>query len=192
MNGKNHGSSLEASLLIIGFTGAIGSGCSFIAEGIQQILGDKCKYYRISDVLREEARKAGKDPGSVSVLQDIGDEYRAKRGLAILAELCLSRIKEDDARECFSQDDESIVLVDGIKNAGEAKYFSGFPNFYLMSVQADRARRRERLVGAAAKRFETGEEFGEADQRDEGENTPHGQQVKECNYLADVILDNDM
>lgn len=196
MNTKNKPTqtteTLGAEVLLIGFTGSLGSGCTFVCDGIKKILGEYCHYYRISNILRQEAKKRRKRNPTTSYLQDLGDELRTKN-LGILAEKTLEIIKKDacDKPGLYNKDD-TIILLDGIRNDGEVSYFRQFPNFYLMSVHASKEIRRKRLVGASPQhRFKYEKQFDIADKRDESEDVIYGQQVRQCNYLADVIIDNE-
>lgn len=181
----------DAYCLILGFTGAIGSGCTFLATGVENKLGIHGHYYRLSELLEEEADKHGVEK-TVQNLQTLGDNLRLKHGNSFLVEKCLHKIKQKDQETPFSTDDDTVILIDGIKNGGEVKYLRQFPNFYLISVHADRQIRQERLVGenASYKRFDTEEDFIIADKRDEQEDFVNGQQIKRCNYLSDIIVDN--
>lgn len=182
---------IGAEVLLIGFTGSLGSGCTFISEGIKNILGDNCRYYRISSVLREEAKKRGKKKPTTSYLQDLGNELRTKK-LDILAEKTLERIKKDagDNPQLYNKD--TIILLDGIRNDGEVRFFRQFPHFYLISVHASRETRKGRLVGDSPQhRFKNEKQFDIANKRDESEDVTYGQQVSRCNYLADIIIDNE-
>jgi len=183
----------DAYCLILGFTGALGGGCTFLATGVKNKLGSHGHYYRLSQFLEEEADKTH-IPKTVSNLQTLGDDLRLKHGNSILAEKCLAKIKVEDQEERFSSDDETVLLIDGIKNGGEVKYLRQFPNFYLISVHADRHIRQERLVGETAsyRRFDTEGDFIIADERDEQEDFVNGQQIKRCNYLSDIIVDNSV
>ena len=182
----------EAGTLLIGFTGSLGSGCTFLAKGIQGALGVDCHYYRVSDVLREQAQKSKrkrKEP-TTEELQDLGNALRRSQGTFVLAKLCLERIKRDDAARRFSENENTVVLIDGIRNDDEVRYLRMFPNFFLLSIHAEESTRDGRLVGKG-KRFKSKKEFQVADKRDQHENDPCGQQVTRCNYLADVIVDNN-
>lgn len=185
--------SFDASCLILGFTGSLGSGCSFLANGVKEVLHSKAHYYKLSDCLEEEADKR-QIKRTVMNLQTLGNELRRKSGrLSVLVERCLDKVKAEDRVKKFSQDEHTVVLIDGIKNDGEVKSLRQFPNFYLISVHADRETREKRLVGEEAlyHRFDTSDQFRDADKRDEEEDIPHGQQIKKCNYLADIIINNN-
>ncbi len=185
-----HGA-FDAYCLILGFTGSLGSGCTFLAKGVANKLGDDGHYYKLSQFLREEAAKRNIEP-TVSNLQSLGDQLRLEKGNSLLVKECLETVKSEDQESGFTQRDDTVLLIDGIKNGGEVKYLRQFPNFYLISVHADQHIRKGRLVGERApdQRFETEEDFLFADQRDEQEDIPHGQEIKRCNYLSDIIINN--
>lgn len=188
----------DASCLILGFTGSLGSGCTFLAEGVLETLSNHGRYYRPSNILKDIAREKNLEP-SVSNLQDIGNDLRGeildngKPNCSALIELILIKIKTEAGIAEFSKDENSVILIDGIKNEGEVRYLKQFPNFYLISIQADRSIRSSRLVGEDPDKhkFKTDEEFLVADKRDEDEEIPNGQQIKRCNYLADIIINNN-
>ncbi len=181
------------SCIILGFTGSLGSGCSFIAEGVSSALEENGHYYKVSDYLREEAQRNKIEP-TVKNLQMLGDKLRGeKKRLSILIEKCIERMESDDSKNHFSHEDDAVIIIDGIKNTGEVKCLRAFANFYLISVHAKRSIRKKRLVGQTAcyPRLKDEKEFLEADKRDEEEDIPNGQQIKKCNYLADIIINNE-
>ena len=183
---------LRADTIIVGFTGSLGSGCSFIAQGVARVLGSNGAYYRASDVLRDLAGKKGMTGPTTSQLQDLGNELRSKKGGSAVVEECLKRIQENIRAEEFVQTDDTVVLIDGIRNDAEVRCLRQFSNFYLLSVHAEAEVRERRLVGSTApdRRFESRKSFEEADARDRHEAQAWGQQVHKCNYLADVIIQN--
>ncbi len=179
----------SAHLIVLGFTGSIGSGCSSFAN----CLTDKFPgyfYCSLSKILREKA-KANDMGGSIEELQSYGNKIRKENKESVLVEML---IKELEANEDFIKDVENNdikgIVVDSIRNDGEVKTLRQLPNFYLFSIHADKSVRCERTVGEK-KRFRTKEDFDKADRRDEAENISYGQQVKKCNYLADIILNNN-
>lgn len=161
----------DASCLILGFTGSIGSGCSFLAEGIYEEQKGKAHYYKLSKFLREIAHEKEIEE-TTEKLQLLGDELRGeqqsdgKPRYSILVEKCIECVKSDDASQHFSSNDETVILIDGLKNCGEIKYLRHFPNFYLISVHADKDTRKKRTTGVSAtdKRFKNEDEFNSADQ----------------------------
>ena len=185
-------SSIPADIPIIGFTGSLGSGCTFLAEGVRDTHRDCCHYYRLSDFLRDIAKQRGVRVPNTSQLQDLGNDLRRQEGNAALVKRCLQKIEDDNQSNRFVQGDDTIILVDGIRNDGEVRTLRQFPNFCLISVHAEAETRERRLVGPEQdKRFKNSKSFREADGRDHREDVAYGQQVKQCNYMADVIINND-
>jgi len=182
---------LDADALLIGFTGSIGSGCTFIAKGIRDILSDNAKYYLVSDILRDIAKKNHTEENT-KILQDLGNQIRLENGNSRLVELCIEKIKRDSKSESWDKEN-TIILIDGIKNDGEVHYLRQFPNFYLISIHADKSTRKKRVVGEHSynNRFNADDDFEKADARDEHEDISYGQQLKKCNYLADIIIYNN-
>jgi deoxycytidylate deaminase len=175
---------IDASAVILGFTGPIGSGCTYISEMIPRVgLPKKYRYYKLSDIIRNILKSEGiKDP-TVKQLQDKGNELRRTKGYEYLIGLLLSQIDSE-----WKQEDYGVV-IDGIKNEGEVIVLRQFPYFFLFSVQAMKEVRRERVITDG--RFTTPKEFDTADLRDQSEEYEYGQQVTRCSYLSDVIILND-
>lgn len=166
---------LYHNLIIIGFTGSIGSGCTYISRA----LADKLEYgyFKPSDIIREHVDAENK--GNVRALQDKGNELRETEGPSFLIE------------EIFEKDIEKYkgLIIDGIKNTFELRALRLAANFFLFSIHADKETRCKRSI--SGDRFKNKNEFEEADNRDRFEDNKYGQQVKECDYLSDIIILND-
>ena len=192
---NRHETAFEGSVVIIGFTGLLGSGCTFIAEGVRDSLGHRCRYYKLSSFLREHF---GKTKPLVSDLQDLGNKLRREHGRDYLTHLCLKKVSAEDRsvnaqprQETFTQLKDSVIIIDGIRNDGEVEYLRNYPHFFLVSVHADTVVRWERLSKEKKPRFKSREEFAAADERDQEEFDRSGQRVKYCNDLADIIIGNN-
>lgn len=174
----------DNSAIILGFTGSIGSGCSYISKEISQVTGNKYKYFKLSNVIRELLKEEGNQSPTVSELQQKGNLLRKEYGRnALVVNLILGLQKIEI--ETFKN-----IIIDGIKNDGEVEYLRQFPNFYLFSVQADRENRKVRVVGPS-KPFSDDEAFYAADKKDEVEDDNDGQQVKKCSDSSDIIIVNE-
>lgn len=170
-------SKFNANTIILGFSGSIGSGCTYIAKGLSERY-EKYKYYSLSDTLRKLAKDNNINE-DVESLQNYGNELRRKHDSSYLIKKTIEHIT-----------DEPIgIIIDSIRNDGEVKTLRQFPYFYLFSTYAERDMRCDRAL--KIKKFKNKEAFYKADQRDEAENIPHGQQVKKCNDLADIIITNN-
>jgi deoxycytidylate deaminase len=178
---------ITADIPIIGFTGALGSGCTFFAESLAENHG--YVHYKLSTPIRRAANERSMEKTTPN-LQDIGNELRRKDGLDVLVKQML---QEADGK--WPAPGTGVhpkgILIDGIKNTAEAKAVKQWPNGFIVSIQADTPQREGRLVGPAPKKFKSSEQFAEADRRDAEERTRFGQQVKRCNHLADMVVIND-
>jgi dephospho-CoA kinase len=147
---------MDAGTIILGFTGSIGSGCSYISRFIPKI-ASKYKYFKLSEIIRDELKKDGIESPTITQLQDKGNELRGdNRSGGHLVGLLLKRLKNRKY---------NYVIIDGIKNTGEVKTLRQFPYFYLFSIQASTENRKSRVVGDG-KPFKNDDEFTVADERD--------------------------
>lgn len=165
--------------LIIGITGAFGSGKSTAADffelrGFKRIV--------LSSFLEEEAIKRGVTKITRKILQDIGNEWREKYGTGILAK---------KARELLIKE-EGLAVIDGIRNAGEIDELHNNKNFILLAIIADLKVRFERLRKLKRREQLTWEIFAKLDRRDLGLGQKKtGLHVAECIALADFFIDNN-
>ena len=176
---------ITSDLPMLGFTGALGSGCSYFAKGLADF--HRYVHCHLSSPIHAEAARRGLEH-TAGVLLDIGNEMRRQYGPNHLARLALDwadkQVPPPDSKER-----PAGVILDGIRNTGELEALRQGPNFYLFSVQADMDKRQERLVGT--ERCPDEKSFEVADKRDQEEKPLFGQQVRKCNDLADVIVIND-
>lgn len=166
--------------MIIGLTGTKASGKQKIAD----LLKERGFFYdSTSDRVREEAKKRrGDDKYTTKELQDVGNDLRDKYGLDILARRTLDRVRTDDC-----------AVIDGIRNLGEIAFLrKNAPEFYLVSVDAPRELRFQRLKGRGRESDpKTWEEFLAMDERDLGKGEEKsGQQTYQCMQEADYFVQN--
>lgn len=166
--------------LILGFTGSLGSGCTYISEEVARL--QEFYHCELSAPIRAEAKRRG-DEG-IESKQRIGNQMRLDEGPGCLAKKAIEAADQewDPARH------KGIVLA-GIRNLGEVAVLRQFPNFFLFSIHADKDKRFERLCIEGRVKYR--EEFDRVDEHDSEERPSYGQQVKRCNYVADVIFNND-
>lgn len=176
---------ITAEMPVIGFTGALGSGCTYLAEGLAEC--HNYAYCSLSKPIHEFLKQKGVEQPTSKDLQDAGNSLRAERGLDCLVEASLERVDEQ-----LQQGAKRPVglIVDGIRNAAEVTALRAWPHFYLVSVQGSQERRKERIL-RSGNRCTNEEEFNIADARDAQEEKVNGQQVHRCNYLADIIVLNE-
>jgi deoxycytidylate deaminase/cytidylate kinase len=172
---------VDPGAIILGFTGPIGSGCSFVSKSLSEEFG-QFKYAKVSDIIRDHLKSEGVENPSVEDMQTKGNQLRKEHGGHYLVEKTLEKLTGSEGANAF--------ILDGIKNTEEVTYLRFFSHFFLFSVHASKEVRRERSVGQE-KRILSADEFDKIDKRDEQENERHGQQVKGCDYLSDIILLNN-
>lgn len=170
---------------IIGFTGALGSGCSLFSKEFAK--NNDYDYYSLSEILHKAGAIMGDE--SIKNLQDIGNYLRKQEGLDCLVMFVLKEADSNWDKYNKKGLSKKGIILDGIRNCAEITALRQLPNFFLISVQADLDERFKRL--SRDNRVGSYEEFIEADRRDADEKLNHGQQVKKCNYLADVVVRND-
>ncbi len=175
---------MDASKIILGFTGSIGSGCTFVAKAIPDVAEKKYKYYKLSDIIRDILKVEGNTNPSISDLQDKGNELRENNSRGYLVKQLFEKIDNDP-----EINSETEIIIDGIKNEGEIQTLRQFPYFFLFSVHSDSLIRQERYKENGTIDDEL--VFQKTDNRDRLEEFAYGQQVKKCNYLSDVIILNE-
>lgn len=182
---SNEEKGVTCSTRFIGFTGLIGSGCTFFAKTIEKIYG--YKYYKLSDIIKdhlgEDIERGAND--YIEKMQNKGNELRFKKGPSFLVDKTLLKIYED----LKSVSNIKGIIIDGIKNESEIQALKFVPNFYLFSIHADKIIRSNRL--SENKTFADFAAFEKSDKRDFFEDNANGQQVKRCDYLSDIILINN-
>jgi deoxycytidylate deaminase/dephospho-CoA kinase len=171
---------------VVGFTGALGSGCTFLAKGLSEF--HRYYYCSLSKPIHDALKAKGLEPNSKN-LQDMGDKMREENGADHLVMVALSEAEKELSQETATERPAGLI-VDGIRNTAEVQALRAWPHFYLVSVQAKRDVRETRVL-AQGDRCKTEEEFRKADERDAEEQKANGQQVTKCNYLADISVINE-
>lgn len=168
-------------MLVVGLTGTKSSGKGEVAEFLKK---KGFFYYSLSDIVREEAKKRGLEKYTVKDLQDIGNEFRKKYGLGVLAERIIKKIRIEKKEK---------YVIDGIRNPGEIKKLDDIENFYLIAVDAPKRKRYQWLLARArASDPKTWQEFLKMDARDRGDGELNiGQQVGLCMNMANFYMMND-
>lgn len=174
---------IDRSAIILGFTGSIGSGSSYISETIESVSRSPYKYLKLSDTINESLKARGNLSPTVEDKQVEGNNLRARYGNDVLAHDLIERLEREETNYPY-------IIIDGVKNDHEVRFLRQFPNFYLFSVNADRDIREKRVVGEG-KPFLNSIDFLKADKKDEKEESVNGQQVKKCNDVSDIIIVNE-
>ncbi|MCL5433306.1 MAG: dephospho-CoA kinase [Patescibacteria group bacterium] len=168
------------SSIIIGLTGAFGSGKSTAASFFES---KGFKRITLSFFLEEEATKRGYKKITREILQDIGNEWRKKYGIGILARRTLELLRKEKIGK---------AIIDGIRNIGEIEEFKKEKSFKLITIVSDRKIRFARLTKVERRESITFDSFTKLDYRDLGiGEEKSGLQVAVCMALADVFIENN-
>lgn len=171
---------LQHKPLIIGITGAFGSGKSTAANFLES---KGLKKVILSSFLEEEAKKRGKERITRRILQDIGNEWREKYGKDILAKKTIEFLRKEKLQN---------TVIDGIRNLGEIEEFRKNGEFTLVAIVANRKVRFERLKSLKRREQLTWDLFEKLDKRDLGIGEKQtGLQVAFCIASADIFIDSN-
>ena len=174
-------------LTVVGFTGAIGAGCSTATE---QLESEHFEGYKLASFI-DNSSADGTGVAAYSGLtvrekqQAIGSRMRATFGASVLVDRALATAEANP--KVIRR-----IVIDGIRNTGEVAALRrrfGF-RFWLVGVLSDSETRLERKLPSYLKGQLDEATFREDDQRDHDENGDFGQQVARCVNMADAIMIN--
>ena len=177
---------IPSETIVLGFTGPLGSGCTYFAKEI----AEQNHYYYVSltDPIKAEMLKLNLTP-TAEIRQTIGNKLRKEnKEPGYLLRIMVEKADEDSRWNIDPPELKGLVL-DGIRNTGEVQYLRQFTNSFLFAIHADREKRMERLV--EYHKVDSEAEFNDVDKRDGAERGDYGQQVEKCTYLADIIINNN-
>lgn len=159
---------------LIGLTGTNGAGKG---EAAAFFLKSGYAYFSLSDVIREELKKEGREPSRDNMIQ-MGNLLRERFGADILARRVMERVK-------------AKAVIDSIRNPQEVAFLRKQEAFILISLDAPVELRYERVKGRG--REESASTLKEfiAKEAEEMTNSEKGQQLKNCMALADSRILND-
>lgn len=190
---------IPANALLLGLTGAFGSGCTTMAQTLRD--GLSFEHVKISDLIMEQWRHGeeemqaenGKPAAPMKLplakpprgaLQDVGDSFRRFKP-SYWAELAIERL--DGRSEEFNK-----VVLDGIRHPGESEWLRRqFKDFYLVAVDAPPDVRWARLSETDVWKGRSRVEFDAVSARDAAAPESWGQQVQQCVDQADYLITND-
>jgi len=171
---------LKNDSLIIGITGAFGSGKSTAADILKDLGLTKIS---LVSFLEEELKSRREKKIIRKNLQNLGNQWREGYGAGILASKAIVLIKEKSTRK---------VVVEGFRNIAEIEEFRKFKNFKLIGIIANRKIRFERLRKLKRREKLNWELFNQLDNRDLGINEEkNGLQVAICLALSDIFIENN-
>lgn len=162
--------------MIIGLTGKNGSGKGEVAKYLKE---RGFVYYSLSDVLREEAAKEGKEV-TRDILVALGNRLRHDQGPGALAEKIFSRL-----------DPEKHYVIDSIRHPSEVQVFRRRSDFILAAVRAPEKLRFNRLRQRGRENDPLSfEEFQALENKEAKSENSSDQQLDRAIAMHDVILDN--
>ena len=167
--------------LIIGLTGAFGSGTSFLATNFFENKHGFL-HFSLSSILKDCYKKeTGKDEVRHE-LQEYGNKLR-KENPSILAQKLFDE-------QLSSIDCSKDIIIESIRNPAEILFFrEKYPEFVLIGIFADNDTRWERVKDNYSY---SRDRFNEDDMKDKGKNEPdYGQRISDCFFEADLILSNN-
>jgi dCMP deaminase len=163
--------------MIIGLTGKNGSGKGEAANFLKE---RGFHYYSLSDALREEAQKRGKEI-TRDVLVALGNELRETEGPGCLAERIFSKL-----------DPEKHYIIDSIRHPAEVQVFRRRKDFTLIRVQAPDRLRFERLRQRGRESDpQSWEDFQALEAKEAKSGVKTDQQLDQTIKLANVQIDNN-
>ncbi|MBI2613741.1 MAG: dephospho-CoA kinase [Candidatus Levybacteria bacterium] len=171
---------LENKPLIIGITGAFGSGKSTAAEILKSLGFTKISLVQF---LEEELKNRGEKDITRQLLQDLGNEWREKYRPGILAKKALELISKREMKK---------VVVEGFRNDSEIDEFRKQGNFKLIGIVVNRKIRFDRLKKLKRREELNWQLFNKLDNRDLGIGEgKKGLQVAICLALSDIFIENN-
>lgn len=165
---------MKKEVKLIGLTGTNGAGKGEAAAFFKK---KGYVYFSLSDLLREELQKKGKQVTRDNLIE-IGNNLRKKFSPDILAKRVMKKIK-------------GRAVIDSIRNPREIEYLKKQKNFILLSLDAPVELRYERVKKRG--RDESATTLQEFIEREANEMTKQEkrQQLQNCMKLADYSVIND-
>lgn len=165
---------MKKEVKLIGLTGTNGAGKGEAAAFFKK---KGYVYFSLSDLLREELQKKGKQVTRDNLIE-IGNTLRKKISPDILAKRVMKKIK-------------GRAVIDSIRNPREIEYLKKQKNFILLSLDAPVELRYERVKKRG--RDESATTLQEFIEREANEMTKQEkrQQLQNCMKLADYSVIND-
>lgn len=163
--------------MVIGLTGANGSGKTSLADHLQT---KGFTYLSLSDELRAELQRLGLAPTRENLIEK-GNQLRRDFGNEVLAVRTMARIRDD-----------RNYVVDSIRHPAEIEALRRLPRFRLLHVEAPIALRYERARARGGARVpKSFAEFQALESRERGGASPEAQNLDAAASLADATLAND-
>lgn len=163
--------------MIIGLTGKNGSGKGEVARFLREA---GFIYYSLSDVLREELKKAGREITRKN-LTEFANELRSQKGAGCLGSLVALKLEAGNN-----------YVVDSIRHPAEVEALKPVKNFYLLAIESDPQIRFERIKSRSRENDTiTYEAFVEQEAKEAAGEKPTDQQLNKTLESADATIENN-
>jgi dephospho-CoA kinase len=164
-------------VMYVGITGTFGAGKGEIVRVLKR---HGFVHYGFGDFLRELSAKNGAEP-TIPNIAALANKLRHEHGPGYIAELLLHKAQEDAPKN---------AVFESIRSLGELEAFRRLPGFILISVDAPREIRWERIKHRGRRDgLDTFEAFAEAEDK-QLEGKSHEQNILAIMDKADVQLVN--
>jgi dephospho-CoA kinase len=160
------------------FIGLTGTNAAGKGEAAAYLVRKGFRYHSLSDVVRSEATRLGRDHGRDNLIE-IGNRLRSEGGSGALARRVIADLGDRD-------------IIDSIRHPAEIEELRKLDRFFLLGVDApielrfERSRRRARIGDAP-----TLEAFRRTEEREMEGPDSESQQIRECLRLADARVWNE-
>lgn len=118
--------------MYIGITGTIGAGKGEVVRVLKQ---KGFKHYGFGDFIRAELAKQSKEPSAAN-MRELADSLRKQHGPSYLAELLLHKAQQEAPKH---------AVFESVRTLAELQTLRRLPGFLLLSINAPREVRYERL-----------------------------------------------
>ncbi len=163
--------------MIIGLTGTYASGKDTVIDYLKE---KGFGAVSLSDVLREESKKAGRSLDRVA-LGLLAEELRREHGKAVLVEKALEAMR-DGHYENF--------VVSSIRNTEEVHRLQKEAGFFMICVDAPSKVRYEREQGRGREQYTSFADF-QAKEAHESSDNPYFMQLRACMDEANYVIQNE-
>ena len=193
--------------LVVALVGPVGSGVTTSAKYLAEILERQFGYevapvIGMSDIIRAEARRVSIIPppasplnNYIAVMQEAGNQLRAKFGNNYLSEKAVEKIAKFRVSRGGTREDGSLIpgrrayIIDSLKNAEELTLLRQIyrETLLLFGIFAPDEIRKKRLVDKGA----DDKDVQAVVDRDQGEVATFGQMTRKLFVQSDFFICND-
>lgn len=163
--------------IILGLTGPLASGKSTVTDYLKE--KHTATIYKFSNPLRDILDRIYVEQSRKN-LQDLSLDLRNRFGDDLLASITASDVKRDE--------DNHLIIVDGVRRLPDIKYLRELPEFKLVSIETDQESRWKRMTMRGENVDDINKTF---DQFKIDEQAEAEQKISEVAKTADFVINND-